>query len=426
MKFPVYTRKNKLCPRENPILCGKGKLARGLCVPEKGECNSRTLEKRGILTQKGENKGKNYGYVSADLGRGCWTTGSKLKIDYEATYKTFDVVPDSFSLLTYNIWGLAVRPNLRKLFGLRKDLLIKTLKSLNSDMMCLQEMSDFSYNELQDYIKTYKFASEVPYPAKNPERNHSVDVYFMSKYQPRRVVVYGLPGVLGYANALLVVEYPNLIIFNIYSQAGSKLSIGQEDTWIHYSRCRYDLMNIIYDLIKADYADDNVVVCGDFNFHQDGRRSDWPELEMIEKFKKIGFVDTYRKVNKDRGLTEDTDKNLMRWNQKLIEKKLRFDAILYRARPTGWLVNKSKVIGKDLEYLNAEDSQWFYDNVSEAHKFGGVSKLKGVKHNAAGKMLIPINASDHFGVVTDFKLSKRMNRKTSKVSGSKKGKTYKK
>jgi hypothetical protein len=149
--------------------------------------------------------------------------------------------------------------------------------------------------------------------------------------------------------------------------------------------------------------------------------------QMIEKFKKIGFVDTYRKVNKDCGLTEDTDKNLMRWNQKLIEKKLRFDAILYRARPTGWLVNKSKVVGKDLEYLNAEDSQWFYDNVSEAHKFGGVSKLKGVKHNADGKMLIPINASDHFGVVTDFKLSKRMNRKTSKVSASKKkGKTYKK
>jgi hypothetical protein len=179
-------------------------------------------------------------------------------------------------------------------------------------------------------------------------------------------------------------------------------------------------MNIIYDMIKADYTDDNVVVCGDFNFHQDGRRSDWPELEMIEKFKKIGFVDTYRKVNKDRWLTEDTDKNLMRWNQKLIEKKLRFDAILYRARPTGWLVNKSKVVGKDLEYLNAEDSQWFYDNVSEAHKFGGVSKLKGLKHNAAGKMLIPINASDHFGVVTDFKLSKRMNRKTSKVSKAQK------
>jgi endonuclease/exonuclease/phosphatase family metal-dependent hydrolase len=64
---------------------------------------------------------------------------------------------------------------------------------------------------------------------------------------------------------LLVVEYSNLVIFNLYNQAGSRSSPGQELKWIHYSRCRYDILETIYDMIKDSYAEKNSIICGDFN-----------------------------------------------------------------------------------------------------------------------------------------------------------------
>jgi len=400
MDFPIKTRKNKLCRKENPFLCGKYTIAKGLCVESKKQCERRTRHRRPVLDLGSISKGKNYGYFAEDLGRGCYP--SKLKLDYEKINSLYDSIPESFNLLTYNIWGLSVKDKLKKLFKLRKTHLLKTLQDANPDIMCFQEMSEFSYNELSQFIKTYKFASEIPYPANKVDRNRNVEVYFLSKYTPKRIAVYGLPGVLQYENSMMVVEYPNLIIFNLYNQAGSKASIGQEKTWIHYSRCRYDILNNIYDMIKSKYSRNSIVICGDFNFHMDGKRSDWPELEMIKKFKSIGFVDTYRKLNNDPGHSEDTDENLMRFNQKLMEKHYRYDAVLYKPSLNGWKPEKSELIGKELKYLSIPDSKWFYNEISEVTKLGkNITSLKGVKTLKSGYKL-PINASDHFGVLSSF------------------------
>ena len=396
MDFPVQTRKNKFCGKEKPFLCGKYTLAKGLCVESKIQCERRTRRKRKTLNLDSTSKGKNFGYFSDDIGRGCYPP--KVKLDYEKINSLYDSIPESFNLLTYNIWGLATKDKLKKLFKLRKDLLFKTLKNADADMMCFQEM--------KDYISNYKFASEVPYPANKVDRNRGVEVYFLSKYTPKRVAIYGLPGVLNYANSMMVIEYPNLVIFNLYSQAGSKTSIGQEQKWIHYSRCRYDLMNNVYDMVRSKYSRNSVLICGDFNFHLDGKRKDWPELDMLEKFKSIGFVDTYRKLNKDPGLTEDTDKNLMRFNQKLIEKHYRFDGVLYMPSINGWKPKASEIIGEELKYLSIQDSKWFHDEISEVTKQDkNITALKGVKSLKSGYKL-PINASDHFGVLSSFSLPK--------------------
>jgi len=406
MDYPIRSHRHPKCPSGSPMLCGRATLGRGLCVKKAKDCQTRTRDKRAILLSDSLSRGKNYGYVADDLGRGCYQR-PPLKMDYEVINKKFDSVPENFGFLTYNIWGLAVRQNLQTLFKLRKNLLLKTLREVDADIMCFQEMSEFAYGELKDYISTYKFASEVPFPANKVARNRGVEVYFLSRYTPKRLAVYGLPGVLNYENSMLVAEYPNLVIFNIYNQAGSKFSTGQQETWIHYSRCRYDLLNIIYDMVQEKYKDVPIVICGDFNFHLDGKVKDWPEMEIIQKFKRGNFIDTFRSVNgRKAGLTEDTDLNLLRWNQKLIEKKLRFDAILYRGGPMGWLVDSSKVIGQTVERLSPDESQWFYDNVSEAKKLGGIQRLKGVEKAGEG-FTIPINASDHFGVLTKFKLSNR-------------------
>ena len=347
MEFPEESLEHALCPKDTPILCGRRTLARGLCVKDGGECSQRS-EKRPIL-QIPTDGGKNYGYISDFLGTNCYS----LKKDYEKTYDRPDRIPDTFRLMTYNIWGLSTTPKLIKLFKLRKKLLLKTL-DCGVDMFCLQEMSKESYEEMKGWISQYKFASEVPYPANNVDRNRNVEVYFVSKYRPSKITVYGILGVLGYTNSLLVVEYPNLVIFNLYNQAGSAHSIGQEATWIHYSRCRYDILNMIYDMLPKNIA---VILCGDFNFHLDGSIANWPEIEMLRKFEDAGFIDAYRAIHRVGGLTENTDENLMRWNHKLVNKKFRYDAILYR--PKAWSVVGAEVIGKELGYLNEADAEWF-------------------------------------------------------------------
>jgi exonuclease III len=404
MDFPGESVFNEMCPEDVSILCGKQTLGKGLCVKSAEECNIRTKEGRAILTFPEDAAGKNYAYENEFLGRSCYVKPEDLSVDWHKTYSTYDTVPESFSLMTYNIWGLSNRPNLVKLFGLRKKLLLKTLNNANADMFCFQEMSKESYEIMADWISGYAYASEVPYVG-DASRNRNVDTYFVSRYRPKSMTIYGLDGVLKYKNALLVVEYPNLVVYNLYNQAGSRLSIGQDKTWIHYSRCRYDILNIIYDMMPKDK---NVIVCGDFNFHLDGSANDWPEMDIINLYKKAGFVDSYRAIHRVGGFTENTDENLMRWNQKLVEKKYRYDAILYKPVARGWAIVDSRIVGKDLAWLGVQDSKWFYDEVSEARKKGtdGFSELKGVRRTKKGYRL-PINASDHFGVLTKFKMVQR-------------------
>jgi exonuclease III len=394
------TKKNNRCPKEANLLCGPNTLARGLCVQTRKNCKTRTLDKRHIPATSPNNTGKNYGYEEENLGRGCYTQIENLKLNYEKTYEDYDDIPDTFNCITYNIWGLD-KPKLRPLFSMRKGLLVKTLTDVNADIMCLQEMSEFSYEELKDFIGKYKFASEVPLTNTSKMRNRAIEVYYISRYTPSRIAIYSLPGVLNYTNSLMVVEYKKLVIFNLYNQAGSKYSIGQEEKGLHYARCRYDLINIIYDMIKTKYKGYSVLVCGDFNFHLDGTKEEWPESAILNKFSRDGFIDTYRDLNRDLGLTENTDLNMMRYNQKLVHKKFRFDAILYKS-VRGWRCTKSEVFGQELEYLNEKNSEWFFNYISEAnHKGIGIDGLKGVKKRGK-KYKLPINASDHFGVVNKF------------------------
>ena len=397
------SKKDIRCKKTIPYLCGTRALGRGLCVNAVYKCNNRTRKNRGFIQNKTE-KGNDFGYTIKNIGRGCYP--SRLRLDYEKINKVHDTVPESFSIMTYNIWGLSVTSNLKHLIGLRSKLLIKTIVDQNADMLCFQEMSEHMLDKLKNpIIDKYKFASEPSYKF-DDRRNRDVDTYFVSKYTPKRIRVYGLPGVLEYKNSMCVVEFPNLIIFNLYLQAGSKSSIGQELNWIHYSRCRFDLLNYVYDMIKKKYKNINIIICGDLNFHLDGTINDWPEVLMLNKLKDAGFVDTFRHLHPfNAGFTEDTDLNMMRYNYKMLNKFYRYDGLFIKpgADAHRFASVKSKVFGQELVYLNIKESEWFYKNMSQAVKLGiDVSKLKGVKMLDRGYSL-PINASDHFGVITHFK-----------------------
>jgi len=418
------------CPPSAPILCENTTVSRGLCVTKKSRCAKRRTNKKPRALPKPplNEKGKKYAYIDDFLGHHCYFTDSDIKVDYDQSYPDGEEVPDTFSCLTYNIWGLAKKETLKHLFKLRQPLLERTIRETGADLLCLQEMSKFSYEQLKasdpSLFDEYPFASEDPYPS-GGARNRAVDTYLLSKYKPSRVTNYGLTGVLGYENALLVVEFPNLVVFNLYNQAGSRHSVGQEHKWIHYSRCRYDILETIYDMIKRRYANRNTIICGDFNFDLDGNKEEWPEVEMLDRYKARGFQDTYRLANpEDPGLTEDTDLNPMRWNQKLVEKHYRFDAIFYKPAAEGsWKVESSELVGTDYECLDAANSAWFIKWMSEAEpedierltKCSGAPKSLSKSPPRTSKstsrsrrmrvprhILLPISPSDHFGVLTRF------------------------
>lgn len=420
--YPRDTKENQQCPASTPLLCGSRTLGRGLCVKREAECDERTTEKRPILEQEINAAGAAFAYDTENLGRGCYVDPDELHIDYEKDYEEYESIPNVFSVMTYNMWGLAKNKDLKGLFQLRKDLLLDTLIKADSDCICLQEMSEYAYEELKDYIKTFEehgFVSEAPYKTIQG-RGRTVDVYYMSRYRPKRLVIYGIKGVLGYTNCFMVVEYPNLVIFNMYSQAGSVGSVGQEKVWIHYSRCRYDIMNMIYEMIQKKYKGRSVVVTGDFNFHLDGTEREWPETAMLRKLEDIGFIDSWRSKNDGPGYTENTNENYMRWNHKFMEKMYRFDAVLYRPVGSSWKVHSSQVFGKGVKRLSAKDSDWFVKNITSIknwEKSGPKGEqLKGVKENSKGKRIL-INASDHFGVRTVFATPFRKTRRNRK-SGS--------
>jgi len=351
-----------------------------------------------------------YGYVEDYLERNCYLDAAAIvaNTDYEATFTDGEHVPDSFSCLTYNIWGLTRTEEQRHLFTLRKDLLVRTILEANADICCMQEMSTFAYEQLAGPLihridpntgrAMYAYASEVPYPVAGSksveQRNRCVEVYCLSKYRPSRIRIIGLLGVLGYKNSLMILEFPNLVVLNLYNQAGSRKSPGQAHNWAHYSRCRAEILQTIHDIITAEYAGKHIIFCGDFNFHLDGARGEWPELATMRRILHMGFVDTFRHRNPhDPGYTEDTDLNFMRWNQKLIEKKYRYDGIFAKG---AWFIRDSRLIGTESQLLDEENSTWFLKNISEFVP-GGAHKLAGTHEG-----LVPINPSDHFGVLTKF------------------------
>ena len=398
------SKKDARCKTPNPYLCGTRTIARGLCVNNVYKCNTRTRRNRKFVLNASD-AGNDFGYNTKNIGRGCYPR--RIRMDYEKINKVYDIIPNSFSIMTYNVWGLDNTSKLKHLIDLRSKILVKTILDQNADILCFQEMTESMFEKLKrPILDKFKFTSESVY-AFDAARNRDVDAYIASKYTPKRVAVYGLPGVLEYKNSMCVFEYPNLIIFNLYLQSGSKSSIGQEMNWIHYSRCRFDLLNYVYDMIERKYKNINIIICGDLNFHLDGTVRDWPEVAMLDKLKETGFIDTFRYLHPmNPGFTEDTDLNLMRYNHKLLDKFYRYDGIFIKPAivdVSSFTPTKSRVFGQELMNLNTKESEWFYKNMSQAVKLGiDVSQLKGVKMMDSGYKL-PINASDHFGLVSHFK-----------------------
>jgi len=394
--YPFY------CPNEYPYFCGKNSNSFGLCKKRLEDCNNVNIDGViPILAIDNINKGSKYGYCTDNLHRRC----NNIILNKEQNFDLSISKILMLSIMTYNIWGLPPKNDfILKLMKIRINLIADIIIKNNPDIICFQEVSLIPLRILKKRLSfMYKYQYETDYFFDEIlQRNREVETITFSKYPVCNYQVYGLDGNLRYNNSLIRTEFSNFVLYNIYLQAGSKKSPGQEYYWFHYTRCRIDQLKRIKELIDKDMKP--VIICGDFNFHLDGG-DEWLEYNEIKDY----FKDSWKVVNKKDGFTENTDINTMRWNLKFQEKKVRYDGILYKdctvsegnssASPhTGCKVRPffSKTVGKQSVPLNKEMTKLFIKNyISNDHK--------KIKYN--NKKTINIFPSDHFGVITKFQMN---------------------
>lgn len=302
----------------------------GLCVRDPSDCHKSVIRDRKMIPTPDSQQtlGQEFGYIEEHLHEDC---GTLLPV-YQRTYQNSQTIGKKFSICSWNVWGLLKYTEHFLTWSIRKRLtkIIETILDQNIDILCLQEISNPVFNILHEKLKDkyYFYEESVDTNKTRKTYNRGLEILFLSKKPAKSFVNYRLGGNLGYSNNLSVLEFNDLLIFGCYLQSGSKYSLGQENNWFHYSRCRNEQLEMIWQLCQKDPSK-NKIILGDMNFHLDGSVDEWPEVKQLDRFKTLGFIDSYRSLfPTNSGFTENTDINYMRYNSKFLEKRFRYDGIL--------------------------------------------------------------------------------------------------
>jgi exonuclease III len=434
VKYDSYDEEDNktLCPKTKPFLCTLNSKNPGLCFSKPENCNIQLKEpyknedsKPSIpqiinekLTEEEEEKinlGIKKGYIDDYITNSCELNPDlDLKKDEEShnliTYINDNPtdIPEKFNIITINAMGIyRGKESISNLMKLRVEILVKYLEEESPDIVCLQEVSHLFLTYLNSHEcikKQYKYQHEFDLSdTKLAKRKKDIEVFMISKFQPNKITVRALRGNLGYTNSLMMIEYNNLVIINIYLQAGSKSSPGQSLKWIHYSRCRMQHLELIKSMIQNLIKKKPTIVLGDFNFDLNGSIDEWPEKKYLDNLNLLDSWNVYaNKKGKDikEGLTEDTDINSMRWNGKFEEKKYRYDGILYNKCKLK--LKKTKVILKTPVKLKGKFEKYNKDYEDSILPRNGLENPKLVKTEENGKNIYDLFFSDHFGVYSEF------------------------
>lgn len=398
--------KSPLCPEEIPYLCTSKTESFGLCRKTPDDCRIRSIrysDVENITSKNAKNTSANqYGYHQNNITDFCGT----FKEEYSVQYEQNQNLPQTFKVLTWNIWGMNKHKEsgdkvllLSELMMLRMEQIVREIIRTDPDVIIIQEMSYEALGLIRGFmrrynLKTYKgfgqnFSTYSPNKIET-EIGRDLETYVFAKYTPRRIIQYNLSGNLGYSTPITCLEYDDVCIIGCYLQAGSKHSPGQSGVWFHYSRCRSEQVRAISKIIDENYKDKTTVLCGDFNMDLDGDRKEWPETVAI---KDMNMIDSWRSAhpdkNTDPGYTEDTYINHMRWNQKFMEKRYRYDGILFKNGAKRLNVVDSVLIGTKSYPL--EDDMY--------SEFMRVLSNRTSSEKPRSKTYHP---SDHFGVMTTF------------------------
>ena len=219
----------------------------------------------------------------------------------------------------------------KKFFEIRINKIANIINNSEADIVCLQEVGKLTFEILQPLLQdNYKFYYENPFNCDDNNdgtRGRSIETMCFSKFPAKGFKLYSVQGNLHYDNSFLILEFDNLLIFNVYLQAGTINSPGQKDLWFNYSRCRYNEYLAIGKYLRDNNITMPIIVLGDFNTNLNGEYQEWPELRAFDE---LNLQDSWLIINdKNGGFTEDTSINFMRWNIKFEEKILRIDGIFY-------------------------------------------------------------------------------------------------
>lgn len=389
-------------------------------------------------------------------------------------------IPSHFKILTQNALGLyfgvygelpepgSATEAIYDLMRLRTALLRDFLKKNNPEFICFQESTrtfiDLLDKETIPQMYPYIYPTEEEM-IRQENFGANATTTILSKYPAKKATTYMLQGNSSYFNALGLYEFDNLVIFNVYMQAGSEISPGQKYKWENYSRCRRQQLMFIKEKIRQITSINSeiaIIVLGDFNFELNSIRykgensgravrdednhliyepslSDmkWAEHKFLVGPNGLNLNDSYKELHIDNpnklikeGLTENTDINTFRFLGKLEEKALRYDGIFFN----NILVPiKSEIVNNTPTILDAypDTIKLFVDNGIEDYEpnirkynteydkfmiFNPKGNLNAQRKKDAflsnyrtfkGNTLSIDNGfelfvSDHFGVMTEF------------------------
>jgi exonuclease III len=403
------------CPSVDQVECDAPTRYMGMCVNNETKCDDIYDETKGVIPEilwdeehdkdliERYKHGISKGYIDDYLHKSCLTQTQPARIIKEG--KGMDVF-GPFSVLTLNVMGITrddndktkknKDPNKIKFAEMRVELLLKDeILEKNPDILCFQEMSQ----EFLDFLYSGDIKIKYPYVYENKINleGKDIDCCVLSKFEPEKVTMQNLDGILGYCNTLQIIEFQNLVIFNCYLQAGSKASPGQSMKWKHYSRCRAQYFEYIKSLMYK-YENKGIILLGDLNFNLNGTVEEWPEKKYLDA---LDLQDSWTETHPltEPGLTEDTNKNFLRWNSKFEKKEYRYDAILCNdllipIESTIFGDKSVKIIGDDNEYYE----KIILKNVLDER----IIKYTYLNENQV-KNQYDLFISDHFGVLSTFK-----------------------
>jgi hypothetical protein len=355
------------------------------------------------------------------------------------------------------------------LMRLRTALFRDFLRQDQPDFVCIQESTRTFINLLdqQDIPDLYPYIYPTEDEMVNQERNGAnATTSLLSRHPAKKSTTYMLQGNSSYFNALGVYEFDNLVIFNVYMQAGSEISPGQKYQWENYARCRRQQLMFIkakIDLIKRAPGDKAIIVLGDFNFELNSVRyqgetgrppynisdlvydptnsnMNWAEHKFLVGDNGLNLNDSYKQLhinNSDdfirEGYTEFTDINTFRFLGKLEEKTLRYDGIFYNNSliplSSNVINNRPTILDSDDETIdlfrrngiidyqdNIRNYNEQYDKFMIFNPKGNISAfekkmnfLNNYNTYKGKKLTIDFGyelfVSDHFGVMTEFTFS---------------------
>jgi len=399
---------NYSCDKENGWTeCPTNTKNFGLCVKERNICDENEYLDSDISLPKlqpgltkdeeieisdEEKRGNSKGYISKYLKNSCYIQKNE-PIIYNYKFK----VKKTFKIATINAMGIYRGNNdVLELMKLRMEMLAEEIIERDIDIICFQEMSSVAFDLLysKNLRKKYQFFYENNLDLEG--RNKDIEVFILSKFPVKKITIYPLEGNLGYTNSLGVYEFNNLVVINCYLQAGSKKSPGQKYKYINYSRCRSQQFYFIKSIVDS-FGEKPCVILGDFNFDLNGTVEDWPEKAKLQE---LGFIDSWTGGSNASGLTENTDKNTMRWNAKFETKHYRYDAILYKGPIQ--ISGSSSVIFDRPKKLEGEQNSYYERSILPKNMTEQLSSLvKYSKKSSDYDLFI----SDHFGVMAKFKLN---------------------